>query len=344
MPGETPSQPGWYPDQNGALRWFDGNAWTDHVQPGSGPASVGDEPTILQPGTPPSTQPLTQRPAWQGGPPSSPPPSGPPSGPPTGPPSGPPGGPGSPYGAVPQPSFPGGPGGPGGPGFPPPSSGGGNKGLLIVLAVVGAVVLIAILAAGSWAIFLRDDDGGGGDDGNGNGNGGDGGSGISLPDTPPEEVAEQFMTAAQTSDCETLEELVTERLLEELEEEGGCEVEEMPADFSYTVDEATIDEEAETASVPVALTFPELIDPATITLEMVVVDDEWRIDDIPEPEVTDSTSPSVSVPTLPTDIPTDFTDFPTDLPTDFPTDFPTDPSELESYLSEYFSEYLTFTG
>ena len=29
MPGESPSQPGWYPDQNGTMRWFDGAAWTD---------------------------------------------------------------------------------------------------------------------------------------------------------------------------------------------------------------------------------------------------------------------------------------------------------------------------
>ncbi|THI95841.1 DUF2510 domain-containing protein, partial [Nocardioides sp.] len=33
MPGPTPGQPGWYPDGEGHQRWFDGNGWTDHVQP-----------------------------------------------------------------------------------------------------------------------------------------------------------------------------------------------------------------------------------------------------------------------------------------------------------------------
>ncbi len=97
MPGQSPSQPGWYPDQNGAMRWFDGASWTDHVQPGTGAPAGGAEPTMVQPGTPEPTRPLAQQPGW--------PPAGPPAGPPTGPPpQGPPGG--SPYGAVPQPSFP----------------------------------------------------------------------------------------------------------------------------------------------------------------------------------------------------------------------------------------------
>jgi hypothetical protein len=29
--GQTP--PGWYPDGRGAVRWWDGNRWTGHVQP-----------------------------------------------------------------------------------------------------------------------------------------------------------------------------------------------------------------------------------------------------------------------------------------------------------------------
>ncbi|TWH00807.1 uncharacterized protein DUF2510 [Nocardioides sp. J9] len=32
MTGPTPSQPGWYDDGDGRERWFDGNAWTDHVR------------------------------------------------------------------------------------------------------------------------------------------------------------------------------------------------------------------------------------------------------------------------------------------------------------------------
>ena len=64
MPGESPSQPGWYPDQNGAMRWFDGASWTDHVQPGAGAPAGGAEPTMVQPGTPEPTRPLAQQPGW----------------------------------------------------------------------------------------------------------------------------------------------------------------------------------------------------------------------------------------------------------------------------------------
>jgi hypothetical protein len=328
VPGESPSHPGWYPDQNGAMRWFDGASWTDHVQPGTGAPAGGAEPTMVQPSTPEPTRPLAQQPGW--------PPAGPPAGPPTGPPpQGPPAG--SPYGAVPQPSFPGGPAGPGGPGgFPPPSSGGGNKGLLILLAVVGAVVLIAILAVGSWAVFLRDSD-------SDSGNGGDNSS---LPDTGPKEVAEAFMEGVKANDCDALEDLVTEKLLEE---EGGCQVEDMPADFSYVVSEPVIN--GETATVPVVLTVVGFEDePASLILNMVVDDDEWKVDELVDPE--DATDTPTDLPTdvttdLPTDLPTDFSDFPTDFsdfPTDFPTEFPTDPSELESYLETYLSDFLTYTG
>lgn len=30
MPGTTPERPGWYPDDDGGERWYDGNAWTEH--------------------------------------------------------------------------------------------------------------------------------------------------------------------------------------------------------------------------------------------------------------------------------------------------------------------------
>lgn len=29
--------PGWYPDQQGALRWWDGQQWTAHTQPANAP-------------------------------------------------------------------------------------------------------------------------------------------------------------------------------------------------------------------------------------------------------------------------------------------------------------------
>ncbi len=327
MPGETPSQPGWYPDQNGTMRWFDGNAWTDHVQPGASGGVPGSEPTMVQPSTPNPTQHLEQQPGWQGGLP----PGGPPSGPP-------PGAPGSAYGAVPQPSFPGAPGGPGGPppGFPPPSSGGGNKGLLIILAVVGAIVLVAVLAVGSWAVFVRDDDG----DNDRNSDGGDNGS---LPDTSPEDVAEQFMDGVLANDCAVLEELVTDRLLEE---EGGCEVEDMPSEFTYTVSPAAIDEAAETAVVPVVLSFSGGSETSPITLAMVLDEDEWKVDEIIEAGSTDVPTDSTDSSTVSPDVPTDTPDSPDiDTPSipELP-DIPTDPSELESYLSDYFSDFLTYTG
>ncbi len=334
MPGESPSQPGWYPDRDGTMRWYDGASWTDHVQPGPGGAGTG--PTQVQPSTPEPTQPLAQQPVW--------PPAGPPSGPPSGPPpQGPPGG--SPYGAVPQPSFPGGPGGPGGY-QQPPSSGGGNKGLLILLAVVGAIVLIAILAVGSWAIFVRDSD----DSDSGN----DGGD-SSLPDTGPKEVVEAFFEAAETGDCEAALALVSEKFI--AEEDANCDDEEDfmdTGDFEYVIGEATIDEDAETAEVPVTVTSEDFGD-EELPLGLVVENGGWKIDSFGDVEPTESAP--TDVPTdlstdLPTDLPTDltdltdFTDFPTDLsdfPTEFPTDFPTDPSELESYLETYLSDFFTYT-
>ncbi|PWN03178.1 hypothetical protein DJ010_08625 [Nocardioides silvaticus] len=351
MSGETPSQPGWYPDQNGTMRWFDGASWTDHVQPGAG----GSEATVVQAGPEPTAR-FEQQPAWQGGlpPASPPPPSGPPSGPPppAGPPAGPP--PGSPYGAVPQPSFPGGPGGPGGPGYgspgyPPPSSG-GNRKLLIILAIVGAIVLVAVLAVGSWAIFVRDSD----DDDNGRDSSGENGS---LPDEGPEEVVEAYVQAIKDNDCQAALDLLSESFI--AEEDANCDDETdfmTDEEFDYEVGETTIDEDAETATVQfrvIADGFEE-----EVPIGLVVEDDEWKIDSF---EVADTTTdgptdaPSTDLPTdLPTDIPTDLSDFPsdfTDFPTDYsdylsdlPTDFPTDPSELESYLSDYFSEFLTFTG
>ncbi|MDZ5619786.1 DUF2510 domain-containing protein [Nocardioides bizhenqiangii] len=331
MPGESPSQPGWYPDQNGTMRWFDGASWTDHVQPGSGPAgsaAAGSEPTQVQPGSPSPTQAFPQQPGWGGQPPA-------------GPPSGPPGAaPGSPYGAVPQPSFPGGPG-PGGPGgYPPPPSSGGSKGLLIILAVVGAIVLIAILAVGSWAIFLRDSD-----DDSGSDNGGDDSS---LPDTTPEDVVEEYVQAVKDGDCEAALALLSEKLI--AEEEANCEDEEdfmTDEEFEYVVGEATIDEEAETATVPFEVTAEGFSEEFPIGL--VVEDEEWKIDsfevaEAPSDVVTEATP---SVPTDLTDLPTDLSDFPTDLsdfPTDFPSGFPTDPEELESYFETFLSDFITPTG
>ena len=132
------------------------------------------------------------------------------------------------------------------PGFPPPSSGGGNKGLLIILAVVGAIVLIAILAVGSWAVFLRDSD----DSDSGNGDGGDDSS---LPDTSPEEVVEDVRRGRQGRRLRSRDRAASARSFI-AEEDANCEDEEDFMDdgeFEYEIGDATIDEDAGTASVPV---------------------------------------------------------------------------------------------
>jgi len=46
QPQQPPPPPGWYPDQQGTMRWWDGNAWTaqtaqPHAPQSSGGVSVG---------------------------------------------------------------------------------------------------------------------------------------------------------------------------------------------------------------------------------------------------------------------------------------------------------------
>ena len=266
MPGETPSQPGWYPDQNGTMRWFDGAAWTDHVQPGAGRRG----PRLRADGGPAEharADPAARAAARLAGRTAAREPAGGTADP------------GRRRGCagvgvrrrarsrrspvapvdrvVPR------------PGFPPPSSGGGNKGLLIILAVVGAIVLIAVLAVGSWAVFVRDsDDSDCGDNGSGN---------SSLPDTSPEDVVEGYVQAIKDGDCEAALALLSEEFI--AEEEANCEDEEdfmTDEEFEYEVGEATIDEDAETAVVPFSVT-AEGVD-EDFPIGLVVEDDEWKID------------------------------------------------------------------
>lgn len=51
-PNQPSTPPGWYPDGQGAQRWWDGMRWTDHVRPAPG-AQPPPPPTAPQPQQPP---------------------------------------------------------------------------------------------------------------------------------------------------------------------------------------------------------------------------------------------------------------------------------------------------
>lgn len=121
MPGPTPGQPGWYPDGEGHQRWFDGNAWTEHVQPGS-----ADDSTVVVPPSGPGTAELPQAGGYGVVPP--PEPAGSQSGQP----------------AFGQPPF----------GQPPQESG---KGLWIALAVLAVLLLIGVMVVGALLLLGGDE-------------------------------------------------------------------------------------------------------------------------------------------------------------------------------------------
>jgi TM2 domain-containing membrane protein YozV len=45
----SPIAPGWYPDGQGNQRWYDGNQWTENVQPGGAQAAPAPQPMYAQP-------------------------------------------------------------------------------------------------------------------------------------------------------------------------------------------------------------------------------------------------------------------------------------------------------
>ena len=49
--------PGWYDDERGALRWWDGAQWTEHVQTPDAESAPGDAPAAPVPGSPASAVP-----------------------------------------------------------------------------------------------------------------------------------------------------------------------------------------------------------------------------------------------------------------------------------------------
>ncbi|KAB2812498.1 DUF2510 domain-containing protein [Pimelobacter simplex] len=126
VPGPTPSQPGWYPDADGNQRWYDGNAWTDHVR--------GDQQGAAQGGAQGAAQGAAQGDETVAVPPE--PTAVLPSLPP--PPPGPP---------------------PGTLGTPSSLEVGGGKGLRIAIAVLGVVLLLAIVVVGGIVLLGKDDGG-----------------------------------------------------------------------------------------------------------------------------------------------------------------------------------------
>ena len=48
IPPHSPVPAGWYPDQAGTMRWWDGQAWTSHTAPAEGidPANTATPPAV----------------------------------------------------------------------------------------------------------------------------------------------------------------------------------------------------------------------------------------------------------------------------------------------------------
>lgn len=261
--------PGWYPDAQGVMRWFDGNDWTEHTQD-----AVPQPPASPPPAAPPAAPPA------------------PPSSPPTAPLASPWNTPGyESHDDVPpapaQPSY-GGQQGypPAGPpsyaptyGSPTPPGPQRRTGLIAGLAAL-AVLLVAGVVVGAVLLLGGSDDG---DD-----KAGQDPTSTATEDSPdpaptaeepsissspvtpsdppsseapvdpgtptsgsPEEVADGFMKAILEGDCEAAQSYVSE---ESIAGAGGCAGAELPTTGldSVTYDVGAADITGDTATVPVA--------------------------------------------------------------------------------------------
>lgn len=143
MTDDEVTEPGWYDDGTGTMRWWDGNDWTDEVLGGEatevGPSAHGQPAYGAEPayGAAPGTRPYASDYGYGYGDPSGP--------------HVPPGGQG--FGGQ----------GFGGQGTGGQGTGGGsNKGLLV--AGIGGVALIAVIVLVIVLVLVNRDGGGGGDD------------------------------------------------------------------------------------------------------------------------------------------------------------------------------------
>lgn len=107
------------------------------------------------------------------------------------------------------------------------------------------------------------------------------GGGTSTADAVPNQpkaVVEGFLDALVNGDCATAQDLVTEAYVAE---EGECDPSEIPSDFAdhvtYTVGNATVNDAAGTATVPVAVDYDGSKDSSTVKL--VKVDGSWRVNE-----------------------------------------------------------------
>lgn len=153
---------------------------------------------------------------------------------------------------------------------PPPGKSGGGKTVGVVLAIVAALVLLG--GGGTLVAYLA-----GAFDGGGPG----GGSARS-----PEQTVEQFWTAAQTGDCDTAIDLVTEKVWSEdgtiTREESMADCQESFADSEDVpqIDDTTLVSEAGDAAVVEATIAIPGLGTNTVSHDLIRENGEWKINEV----------------------------------------------------------------